>query len=187
MNKETALSPQALASAIETQGITSMFVTTALFLLMAKEAPRAFRSLRHQLTGGEALSPSRMREALTHSIGNGPGEALRFAPAGECYRHVGSVAIRLPNEGEAGSLHCPAGGAVHCAGEAYIALGRLDARGSGVRGAGGQGGCGRWGTMTAETDRIQPSVGYSCSQRPDPIDERTQSRAIRSSGAGNHP
>ena len=50
VNKETALSPQALASAIETQGITSMFVTTALFLLMAKEAPRAFRSLRHLLT-----------------------------------------------------------------------------------------------------------------------------------------
>jgi len=85
VNKETALSPQALASAIETQGITSMFVTTALFLLMAKEAPRAFRSLRHLLTGGEALSPSRMREVLEHSAPQrlvhvyGPTEGTTFA------------------------------------------------------------------------------------------------------------
>lgn len=64
VSKDVALAPQALAGLIEREQITTMFLTTALFHLMAKEAPTAFRNVRDLMTGGEALSPHWAREVL---------------------------------------------------------------------------------------------------------------------------
>jgi amino acid adenylation domain-containing protein len=53
----TALSPQAFAAMLERSGITTLFVTTALFNQIAQVSPRAFRHCRTVLFGGEAVEP----------------------------------------------------------------------------------------------------------------------------------
>jgi amino acid adenylation domain-containing protein len=62
--KTIALSPQDLAAHLQHYGITTMFLTTALFNQMAREAPEAFRGMRHLLFGGEAVDPRWVREVL---------------------------------------------------------------------------------------------------------------------------
>ncbi len=62
--KTIALSPQDLAVHLQRYGITTMFLTTALFNQMAHEAPEAFRGMRHLLFGGEAVDPRRVTEVL---------------------------------------------------------------------------------------------------------------------------
>ena len=49
ISKEITLSPRAFAALITEEGLTTLFLTTALFNLVAKEVPDAFRSLRHLL------------------------------------------------------------------------------------------------------------------------------------------
>ncbi len=46
------------------QRITAVFVTAALFRLLAAERPRCFAHVRQVLTGGEAASPAAFREVL---------------------------------------------------------------------------------------------------------------------------
>jgi len=85
VDRDTALSPRALAQAISGRGFTTMFVTTALFNHVASEEPSAFRPLRHLLFGGEAVEPRWVREVLRvapparllHVYG--PTEATTFA------------------------------------------------------------------------------------------------------------
>ncbi|HKV09099.1 MAG TPA: amino acid adenylation domain-containing protein [Thermoanaerobaculia bacterium] len=60
--RDVAASPASLAAEVRRQGITAMFLTTALFNEMAREAPDALGGLRHVLFGGEAVSPRRVRE-----------------------------------------------------------------------------------------------------------------------------
>jgi non-ribosomal peptide synthase protein (TIGR01720 family) len=72
LNKDIALSPHEFASQIREQKITTLFLTTALFNQMAREAPRAFSSLSHLLFGGEAVEPKWVREV----IGNGAPQRL---------------------------------------------------------------------------------------------------------------
>jgi surfactin family lipopeptide synthetase C len=55
--KTTALSPEDLAAHLQQHGITTMFLTTALFNQMARDAPETFRGMRHLLFGGEAVDP----------------------------------------------------------------------------------------------------------------------------------
>lgn len=64
--KDVALSPRDLAAQIQKQGITVLFLTTALFNQIAAAAPQAFTGLRHLLFGGEAVDPVWVREALKH-------------------------------------------------------------------------------------------------------------------------
>jgi len=64
----TALAPAAFAAALARGdgggGITALFLTTALFNAMVREAPEAFAGLTHLLTGGEAQDPDLCRRLL---------------------------------------------------------------------------------------------------------------------------
>jgi amino acid adenylation domain-containing protein/FkbH-like protein len=62
--QEVALSPRDFARELQEQGITAMFLTSALFSQMAAEVPGAFRSLRTLIAGGEALDPKAVRSVL---------------------------------------------------------------------------------------------------------------------------
>ncbi|MEO6195390.1 MAG: amino acid adenylation domain-containing protein, partial [Thermoanaerobaculia bacterium] len=62
--QEVVLSPAALAADLRRHGIDSMFLTTALFNQMAREAPGAFASLDTLLFGGEAADPGSVRAVL---------------------------------------------------------------------------------------------------------------------------
>ncbi|MEV6868841.1 amino acid adenylation domain-containing protein, partial [Streptosporangium subroseum] len=79
------LSPEALGAEIERRGITTMFLTTAVFNRLAADAPYAARGLRHLLFGGEAVDPLSVRRML--ALGRpgrllhvyGPTETTTFA------------------------------------------------------------------------------------------------------------
>ncbi|MDB9513950.1 amino acid adenylation domain-containing protein [Kamptonema animale CS-326] len=72
INTETMLSPRELASEIRQQGITILFLTTALFQKTAGSVPQAFNSLKYLLFGGEVADPKCVREVLQ----KGPPEHL---------------------------------------------------------------------------------------------------------------
>ncbi|MBI4524484.1 MAG: amino acid adenylation domain-containing protein [Deltaproteobacteria bacterium] len=82
---DVVLSPQAFADQIDKQGITTLFLTTALFNLLAAEIPSAFRKLQHLLFGGEAVDPRWVGEILRHGPPKrllhvyGPTETTTFA------------------------------------------------------------------------------------------------------------
>jgi amino acid adenylation domain-containing protein len=67
ISREVALSPRDLAAEIRAQGISVMFLTTALFNQMAREAPSAFGSIRRLLFGGEAVDLHLVKEVLKHT------------------------------------------------------------------------------------------------------------------------
>ena len=83
--KDVALSPHDFARHINEQGITTMFLTTALFNQMAKEIPGAFHSVRHLLFGGETVDPRLVNKVfLDHPPKRflqvyGPTESTTFA------------------------------------------------------------------------------------------------------------
>jgi amino acid adenylation domain-containing protein len=62
--RDDALEPAALARAWDAHGVTTTFLTTALFNQVARERPEAFASLRHVLFGGEAADPDAVRRVL---------------------------------------------------------------------------------------------------------------------------
>ena len=62
--REVSLNPQEFAVALKESGITVLFLTTALFNHMAREAPGAFKTLRYVLFGGEAVDPGAVRAVL---------------------------------------------------------------------------------------------------------------------------
>jgi amino acid adenylation domain-containing protein len=64
VSKELALSPKNFAAFMRSQGISVLFLTTALFNQIAQEVPSAFNSLRHLLFGGEAVDPKWVKEVL---------------------------------------------------------------------------------------------------------------------------
>jgi amino acid adenylation domain-containing protein len=83
---DDVLSPRALAAAIAGSHITTMFLTTALFNLLAVERPSAFGGVRDVLFGGESADPEAVRRVL--DSGNpperlinvyGPTETTTFA------------------------------------------------------------------------------------------------------------
>ncbi|MFF2962498.1 AMP-binding protein [Streptomyces sp. NPDC057963] len=61
-----------LRSLVVEEGLSAIFITTALFNLIAEEDAGAFSGLREVLTGGEAASPAAMRRVLEAC----PGMAL---------------------------------------------------------------------------------------------------------------
>ncbi|HEX5706332.1 MAG TPA: amino acid adenylation domain-containing protein, partial [Pyrinomonadaceae bacterium] len=65
--KDLALSPQEFAAQLRGQRITTLFLTTALFNLLAAKAPEAFAGLRHLLFGGEAVDPGWVREVFENA------------------------------------------------------------------------------------------------------------------------
>ncbi|HEX8558916.1 MAG TPA: amino acid adenylation domain-containing protein, partial [Pyrinomonadaceae bacterium] len=63
--REVAISPQEFAAHIRERGITTMFLTTALFNQLARARPGALAPLGQLLFGGEACDPERVREVLS--------------------------------------------------------------------------------------------------------------------------
>ncbi|MDF5719562.1 MAG: amino acid adenylation domain-containing protein [Rhizonema sp. PD37] len=64
VSKDLALSPKDFAAFIRAQGISVLFLTTALFNQIAQEVPSAFNSVRDLLFGGEAVDPKWVKEVL---------------------------------------------------------------------------------------------------------------------------
>jgi amino acid adenylation domain-containing protein len=85
ISKDVALSPSSLVEQIRKEGITVMFLTTALFNLVVRELPDGFQSVEQVVVGGEALDPRWIREALRNGPpmklinGYGPTETTTFA------------------------------------------------------------------------------------------------------------
>ncbi|MFE6750926.1 amino acid adenylation domain-containing protein [Kitasatospora purpeofusca] len=76
---------EALHAVATRHGVTAVFLTKALFDLVAEQAPETFRDLRTVCTGGEAASGTLMRRVLDHCPDlllahvYGPTEATTFA------------------------------------------------------------------------------------------------------------
>jgi amino acid adenylation domain-containing protein len=64
MRKETVLSARELKLEIGRHGVTTLFVTTALFNQLVRELPEVFGDLRQLLFGGEAVEVRWVREVL---------------------------------------------------------------------------------------------------------------------------
>src|SRR6185503_17232411 len=73
IGREVAISPDEFGAEIDKQGITVLFLTTALFNQIARRIPAAFASLRYVLFGGEAVDPQWVREVLAKGA---PGHLL---------------------------------------------------------------------------------------------------------------
>jgi amino acid adenylation domain-containing protein len=99
--KTTAIAPRALAEAIASQGVTALFLTTALFNAVAREAPEAFRACRCVLFGGEAVEPRWVASVLRAGPPRhllhvyGPTETTTFATWHEV-RDVAANAATIP-------------------------------------------------------------------------------------------
>ncbi|HEX6862027.1 MAG TPA: amino acid adenylation domain-containing protein, partial [Thermoanaerobaculia bacterium] len=85
IERQASLAPAELARHLAEERVTTLFLTTALFNQIAREAPRAFAGLRHLLFGGEAVDPRWVREALSQGAPErllhvyGPTETTTFA------------------------------------------------------------------------------------------------------------
>ncbi len=101
IGKTTAIAPRAFAAALEAERVTAMFVTAALFNVVAREAPGAFRRCRTVLVGGEAVDPRWAREVLRAGgparllNGYGPTESTTFAITHDI-RAVADDAVTIP-------------------------------------------------------------------------------------------
>jgi amino acid adenylation domain-containing protein len=88
VSKDVALSPHRFANHIREQGITTLFLTTALFNQMASEAPKAFQSIKHLMFGGEVVDPQWVAVVREHMQAGrllhvyGPTESTTYAT---CY------------------------------------------------------------------------------------------------------
>ncbi|MBP0020802.1 MAG: amino acid adenylation domain-containing protein [Cyanobacteria bacterium SBLK] len=87
--QEIILSPQEFAAQIDSQQITILFLTTALFNQFARQIPHAFQNISTLMVGGEAADPQAMRVVLNQNPpqrlvnGYGPTENTTFSA---CYR-----------------------------------------------------------------------------------------------------
>ena len=85
ISKIEVLAPDDFGSQLQKQKISVLFMTTALFNLMARELPTAFRSLRYLLFGGETADPACVRKILEEGPPKrllhvyGPTESTTFA------------------------------------------------------------------------------------------------------------
>ncbi|HEY6351461.1 MAG TPA: non-ribosomal peptide synthase/polyketide synthase [Candidatus Angelobacter sp.] len=83
--KDIVLSSAELSTKIQQERITVLFLTTALFNQIAREARGVFSSLRYVLFGGEQVDPNRVREVLLHGAPEkllhvyGPTEGTTFS------------------------------------------------------------------------------------------------------------
>ncbi|MGK4008680.1 amino acid adenylation domain-containing protein [Sorangium sp. So ce1036] len=98
---ETLLSPEGLPALVRREGITVMFLTTALFHQIASASPGAFRGLSYLVVGGDALSPKLASDVLTRCAparlvnGYGPTENTTFSTA-HLVRAIPEGAVRVP-------------------------------------------------------------------------------------------
>ena len=99
ITRDVALSPKDFATELREQGITAMFLTTALFNQLASEAPGAFETLRTVIAGGEALDPKWVRSVLNNRPpqrlvnGYGPTENTTFT----CCQEIDDLPQQVSN------------------------------------------------------------------------------------------
>ena len=104
-SQDEVLSPQACATQLHEQGITAMFLTTALFNQLARDLPTAFSSVETVLFGGELVDQQIVAAVwqagppswLGHVYG--PTESTTFAtwhPVAACDLEAGTVPIGKP-------------------------------------------------------------------------------------------
>jgi amino acid adenylation domain-containing protein len=85
MGRDMALTPQVLARELRSRGITTMFLTTALFNQIAREAPDALATLDTVMFGGEKVEPRWVKRILARGAPKrllhvyGPTETCTFA------------------------------------------------------------------------------------------------------------
>ena len=100
-DKEVTLSPEVFAHQLRSYDISTLFLTTALFNLLASETPQVFSSLRNLLFGGEAVDPGWVRKVLREGPPErllhvyGPTESTTFA-TWHRVRHVPAGATSVP-------------------------------------------------------------------------------------------
>ena len=99
--KDTMLEPARLAAAIRDEGITTMFVTSALFNQIATHAPATFQPLRHLLFGGDAANSQAVARVWENGAPSrlsniyGPTEVTTFATAHLITTHPHGAAIPI--------------------------------------------------------------------------------------------
>jgi amino acid adenylation domain-containing protein len=85
MTRDALLAPGDFSTQLELHGVTTLFVTTAVFNHLASIAPDSFRRLKHVLFGGELVDPAWVGAVLKHGPPTrllhvyGPTEATTFA------------------------------------------------------------------------------------------------------------
>ncbi|MCF7696854.1 amino acid adenylation domain-containing protein [Mycetohabitans sp. B2] len=85
IDRESLLSPSALARKLKQRGVTVLFLTTALFNQIAKEQADAFSDLHYLLFGGEAADPQCVSRVLQEAKPRhllhvyGPTETVTYA------------------------------------------------------------------------------------------------------------
>ncbi len=103
--REVVLAPRELAAELCRQRITVLFLTTALFNQIVREAPGAFSCLRHLLFGGEAVDPRLVRPVLA----DGPERLLHvYGPTENTTFSTWFLVRQLA----AGAVTVPIGGAI---------------------------------------------------------------------------
>lgn len=74
-----------LAEVVRRHGVTVLWLTAGLFQHMVETCPEVLADVRQVLAGGDALSPSHVRDALAHGValtnGYGPTECTTFSTA----------------------------------------------------------------------------------------------------------
>ena len=99
--RDVLLSPGDFASFLTARGVTTLFLTTALFNQIALQNPAAFRPLKHLLIGGEACNPDCIRRVLAEGAPQrlvhvyGPTETTTFA-TWHLVREVPADAVTVP-------------------------------------------------------------------------------------------
>ncbi|MGD3113001.1 amino acid adenylation domain-containing protein, partial [Streptomyces sp. YGL11-2] len=82
---EGALEPHVLRDIVTAEGVTALFLTTALFNVVAEVDPQALAGVRMVCAGGETASPGAMQQVAGHLTGTrvhhvyGPTETTTFA------------------------------------------------------------------------------------------------------------
>jgi len=105
LSRDVTLSPRDFALQLRQQGITVLFLTTALFQQIARDVPQAFESLRYLLFGGEAVDSRWVQKILK----NGPPKRLLhvYGPTeGTTFSSFYSVQD-VPEEATAIPIGCP--------------------------------------------------------------------------------
>ncbi|MFF3459222.1 amino acid adenylation domain-containing protein [Streptomyces sp. NPDC002730] len=76
IDADQLLTPGGLAAALSEHGVTSMFLTSALFTEVMTQSPGAFGGLTNLLVGGDVLNVSRIRQLLDGSAADRPARLL---------------------------------------------------------------------------------------------------------------
>jgi amino acid adenylation domain-containing protein len=98
----TDLTVDEWATLVRDEDITTMFLTTSLFHMVARERPQAFRSLHNLVVGGEQLEAAAVRRVLATDPprrlvnGYGPTETTTFSTFFECTAESMADVERIP-------------------------------------------------------------------------------------------